>query len=74
MSKFYLIVRALQLVREEFNKESLDFVLSLPEFQELADLYSQYSQDERDGPLKVFWNSYVEMVSIFLGLIRATSK
>ena len=34
---------------------SFDVALCLPEFQELADLYSQYSQDEGDGLLKVFW-------------------
>ena len=47
----------------------------LLEFQEeLADLYSQYSQDEGEGPLKVFWNFYLEVVSTLLGLLRATRE
>ena len=57
------LVSALQLVREELNAESFDLVQSLPEFQELANLYEQYCKDENDGPLKMFWNSYLEMVA-----------
>lgn len=48
------LVSALQLVREDFNAESFDVVLSLPEFQELAKHYEQYCKDENDGPLKMF--------------------
>ena len=68
------LVSALQLVREELNAESFDLVQSLPEFQELANLYEQYCKDENDGPLKMFWNSYLEMVATLLSLIRATRE
>lgn len=68
------LVSALQLVREERNAESFDLVQSLPEFQELANLYEQYCKDENDGPLKMFWNSYLEMVATLLSLIRATRE
>ena len=65
------LVSALQLVREECNAESFNVVLSSPEFEELANLYEQYCKDENDGPLKMFWNSYLEMVATLLSLIRA---
>ena len=61
----------MQLVKEECNAENFNVVLSLPEFQELANLYDQYCKDENDGPLKMFWNSYLEMVATLLSLIRA---
>ena len=68
------LVSALQLVREECNAESFNVVLSSPEFEELANLYEQYCKDENDGPLKMFWNSYLEMVATLLCLIRATRE
>ena len=68
------LVSALQLVREECNAESFNVVLSSPEFEELANLYEQYCKDENDGPLKMFWNSYLEMVATLLSLIRATRE
>ena len=68
------LVSALQLVREEYNAESFDVVLSLPEFQELAKLYEQYCKDENDSTLKMFWNSFLEMVASLLSLIRATRE
>ena len=68
------LVSALQLVREECNAENFNVVLSLPEFEELANLYEQYCKDENDGPLKMFWNSYLEMVATLLCLIRATRE
>ena len=46
----------------------------MPEFEELANLYEQYCKDENDGPLKMFWNSYLEMVSTLLSLIRVTRE
>ena len=49
-------------------------LLSLPEFQELANLYEQYCKDENDSPLKMFWNTYLEMAAILLSLIRATRE
>ena len=52
------LVSAFQLVREEFNAERFDVVLSLLEFQELANLYKQYCKDKNEGPLKMFWNLY----------------
>lgn len=52
------LVSAFQLVREEFNAERFDVVLSLLEFQELANLYQQYREDKIEGPLKMFWNLY----------------
>ena len=64
------LVSALQLVREEHNAESFDLVQSLPEFQELANLYEQYCKDENDGPLKMFWNSYLEMVDTTKAEVR----
>ena len=48
------LLSALQLVREERNAENFNVVLSLPEFEELANLYEQYCKDENDGPLN--WN------------------
>ena len=68
------LVSALQLVREECNAEYFNVVLSLPEFEELANLYEQYCKDKNDGPLKMFWNSYLEMVATLLSLIRATRE
>ena len=46
----------------------------MPEFEELASLYEQYCKDENNGPLKMFWNSYLEMVATLLSLIRATRE
>ena len=68
------LVSALQLVKEECNAENFNVVLSLPEFEELANLFEQYCKDENDDPLKMFWNSYLEMVATLLSLIRATRE
>ena len=61
-------------MRENFNAARVDALLSLQDFQDLADLYNQFCEDKSDGNMKIFWNSYLEMVDILLDTIRATRE
>ena len=70
----YQLHASCKLVREECKAENFNVVLSLPEFQEQANLYEQSCKDKNDGPLKMFWNSYLEMVATLLSLIRPTRE
>ena len=45
----------------------------LADFIEILDLFKLYSEED-NGPLKRFWRSYLEMVSLLLTFIRATRE
>ena len=68
------LVEALQLLRGDLTRAHVDEMINLPEFQELECQYAEFCKDGTDGPLKIFWNSYLEMVSTLLCLIRATRE
>ena len=68
-------MQALQQIRKDFDAKNFDTMMSLPEFQDVAaDYVYQELCKEDNGPMKLFWNSYLEMVSIRLCFIRATRK
>ena len=67
------LVRSLCESRKEFHKERFDELLSNAEFLELFNLYAEYSEDSSD-PMKLFWNTYLEMVSTLMNCIRATRE
>lgn len=67
------IVRHIQQIREEFNKEELEKLLTSEELAKVFLLYQEFSK-ESNGPLQEFWISYLEMVSTLLGFIRATRE
>lgn len=68
-----LLMQALQQIRENTNTMHFNRMMSLPEFQDVAILYKQFC-DEDNGPMKVFWNSYLDMISTLLCFIRATRE
>lgn len=67
------IVSDIQKIRKEFNQDEFQKLLSSEKFVELSRLYEEYKQ-ENNGPLKVFWISYLEMVGTLLSFIRATRE
>ena len=45
----------------------------MTDFIKIFDLFKMYSEAD-NGPLKKFWRSYLEMVSLLLTFIRATRE
>lgn len=59
------LVSALEDIRKEFSPGKFNRLISMPEFQVIFNLYKEYCKDD-NGPLKVFWNSYLEMVEVLM--------
>ena len=68
-----MLVGSLREIRRAFDAEKFDKLLSNPQFLELFRLYGEYSEDS-NGPMKVFWNTYLEMVATLMNFIRATRE
>lgn len=68
-----MIVNKVMDIRKEFSKEKFYDLLSMEEFTKLVELYTEYSKFH-NGPMKVFWDSYLEMVEVLLNAIRATRE
>ena len=68
-----MLVRSLREIGRAFDTEKFDKLLSNPEFLELLHLYGDYSEDS-SGPIKVFWNTYLEMVATLMNFISATRE
>ena len=68
-----MIVNKVMDIRKEFSKEKFYGLLSMEEFAKLMELYREYSKFH-NGPMKVFWDSYLEMVEVLLNAIRATRE
>ena len=62
---------AIRDLREELSSAKFNTFLAMPEFHKLLDLFKVYKRED-NGPMKSFCNSYLEMVSLLLRLIRAT--
>ena len=45
----------------------------MADFIKILDLFKLYDEED-NGPLKMFWRSYFEMVSLLLTFIRATRE
>ena len=60
-------------IRKQFKEEKFNKLLSMPDFLVLFSLYNEYCK-ENNGPLKVFWNSYLEMVELVMNFVRATRE
>ena len=68
-----MIVNKVMDIRKEFSKEKFDGLLSMVEFAKLMELYREYSKFD-NGLMKVFWDSYLDMVEVMLNAIRATRE
>ena len=68
-----ILVSALEDIRKAFSTEKFNRLLSMPDFLAIFDLYKEYCK-EVNGPLKVFWNSYLEMVEVLMNFVRATRE
>ena len=58
-----ILLSAIEDIRKEFSTENFNRLLSMPDFLAIFDLYKEYCKED-NGPLKVFWNSYLEMVEV----------
>lgn len=67
------ILMCLHRLHLEVNEENFDALLELQEFQHLQEAYTRFCESY-NGPMKAFWGSYLEMVSLLLQLIRATRE
>ena len=67
------LVSALEEIRKEFTPEKFNRLTSMPEFQVIFNLYTEYCKED-NGPLKVFWNSYLEMVEVLMNFLQATRE
>ena len=67
------IVSAVQNIRQSSTLQTFHDLLDMPEFSNLLQLYQQFCQTP-EGPMKEFWNSYIEMVMLLLRFIRATRE
>ena len=67
------LVSALEDIRKEFSPGKFNRLISMPEFQVIFNLYKEYCKDD-NGPLKVFWNSYLRMVEVLINFLRATRE
>ena len=68
-----ILVSAIEDIRKEFSTEKFSRLLSMPDFLEIFNLYKEYCKED-NGPLKVFWNSYLEMVEVLINFVRATRE
>ena len=68
-----ILVSAIEDIRKEFSTEKFNRLLSVPDFLAIFDLYKEYCKED-NGPLKVFWNSYLEMVEVLMNFVRATRE
>ncbi len=60
-------------VRESVTSETCQALMNSQEFLKAFELYQQFISTPM-GPLKEFWNSYIEMVGLLLRFIRATRE
>ena len=67
------LVSALEEIQKEFSPEKFNRLTSMPEFQVIFNLYTEYCKED-NGSLKVFWNSYLEMVKVLMNFLRATRE
>lgn len=70
---YAMLVGSLGEIRRAFHAEKFNKLRSNPEFKKFFRLYGKYSEDS-NGPMKVFWNTYLEMVATLMNFIRATRE
>ena len=68
-----ILVSAIEEIRKEFSTEKFNRLISMPDFLAIFNLYKEYCKED-NGPLKVFWNSYLEMVEVLMKVVRATRQ
>lgn len=68
-----ILVSAIEDIHKEFTTEKFNRLLSMPDFLEFFNLYKEYCKED-NGPLKLFWNSYLEMVDVLINFVRATRE
>ncbi len=69
-------LRRIDSLRKDVSQDTLKEVLensSCKHIMELFEVYRQFLRDE-NGSLSTFWVSYLDMVEILLGLIRASRE
>ena len=62
------LTEVLKDIGEQFKEEKFNKLLSMLDFLVLFSLYNEYCK-ENNGPLKVFWNSYLEMVELVMNFV-----
>ena len=68
-----MIIEAIAKLQQETSMDHFEEVLHLPEFLKAFQQYQVYCL-KYDGPMKSFWSSYLDMVSLLLCFIRATRE
>ena len=68
-----ILVSVIEGIRKEFSTEKFNRLLSMLDFLAIFDVYKEYCKED-NGPLKVFWNSYLEMVEVLMNFVRATRE
>lgn len=70
---YAMVVNGLKDVRKNFNSEKFEDLLLTNQFDELSRHYREYCKED-NGPMKMFWNSFLEMVDVLLNAVRATRE
>lgn len=68
-----MLASVIEDIRKEFTTDKFNTLLSMPDFLVIFDLYKEFCKED-NGPLKVFWNSYLEMVEVLMNFVRATRE
>ena len=67
------LLSSFQRVRYSYNKASVDELIANLQFLALLTAFELYKREE-DSPLKAFWNTYLDMISLLLCFLRATRE
>ena len=70
LDKVFLL-SSFQSMRSFYDKAFVDELIANPQFLARLTAFELYKREEA-GPLKAFWNSYLDMISLLLCFIRAT--
>ena len=72
-TNYVIFVSVLEDIRKQFSVEKINKLLAMPDFLTIFNLYTEYCKED-NGPLKVSWNTYLEMVEVLMNFVRATRE
>ena len=67
------LVNCIADIRKEFCPEKFEKLIQSEAFKQVFIMYEEFCR-ENNGPMKIFWNSYLDMVELMLCFIRATRE
>ena len=67
------VLSQIRAFRNTPSVENIEQLFQSEKVSEILFVYTKYSQNE-EGPMKKFWNSYIDMVSLLLAFLRATRE